>query len=147
MSARSKARKRALDICFEADSKSLPVAMVLNDHIRRRTDAGDGELNAYTSEIVNALTAHSSEIDAVITANSRDWGLDRMPSVDRAILRIGTAELLYCPATPHAVVISQAVELAQDLSTDGSGAFVHGVLAAISRESASAAVAEATRSD
>ncbi len=141
MSARGKARKRALDIIFEAESKEVPIAMVLGEHVRRRESDGDPDLNPYAVELVNFVSSNQTQIDAEITANSRGWTLERMPDVDRAILRLSVAELLFMSATPHAVVVSQAVELAQNLSTDESGSFVHGVLGAVSRslDSSSAA--------
>jgi transcription antitermination protein NusB len=133
MSARGKARKRALDIIFEAESKEVPILMVLGEHVRRRESEGDPELNTYAVELVNFIASNQSQIDGEITTNSQGWSLDRMPDVDRAILRVSVAELLFMPDTPHAVVVSQAVELAQSLSTDDSGSFVHGVLGAVSR--------------
>jgi N utilization substance protein B len=133
MSARGKARKRALDIIFEAESKEVPILMVLGEHVRRRESDGDPELNTYAVELVNSIAANQGKIDTEIIANSQGWSLDRMPDVDRAILRLSVAELMFMPETPHAVVVSQAVELAQSLSTDDSGSFVHGVLGAISR--------------
>jgi N utilization substance protein B len=141
MSARGKARKRALDIIFEAESKQVPILMVLGEHVRRRESEGDPELNAYGVELVNFIAANQSQIDGEITSNSQGWSLERMPDVDRAILRVSVAELLFMPDTPHAVVVSQAVELAQSLSTDDSGSFVHGVLGAISRSLDSSAQA------
>lgn len=133
MSARGKARKRALDIIFEAESKEVPILMVLGEHVRRRESDGDPELNTYAIELVNFIASNHVQIDDEITANSQGWSLERMPDVDRAILRLSVAELLFMPETPHAVVVSQAVELAQSLSTDDSGSFVHGVLGAVSR--------------
>jgi N utilization substance protein B len=139
MSARGKARKRALDIIFEAESKQVPILMVLGEHVRRRESDGDPELTAYAVELVNFIASNQPQIDAEITSNSQGWSLDRMPDVDRAILRVSVAELLFMPDTPHAVVVSQAVELAQSLSTDDSGSFVHGVLGAVSRSQDSSA--------
>lgn len=133
MSARGKARKRALDIIFEAESKEVPILMVLGEHVRRRESEGDPELNTYAVELVNFIASNQAQIDGEITSNSQGWSLERMPDVDRAILRVSVAELLFMPETPHAVVVSQAVELAQSLSTDDSGSFVHGVLGAVSR--------------
>jgi len=137
MSARGKARKRALDIVFEADAKSVPIVMVLGEHQRRREADGDGALNEYAVVIAQGVADHLDEIDALITKNSTSWTLDRMPTVDRAILRVATFELLFNDSVPDAVVVSQAVELAKELSTDESASFVHGVLGAISRASIS----------
>ena len=133
MSARGKARKRALDIIFEAESKDVPIAMILGEHVRRRESDGDPDLNPYAVELVRLVASYQEPIDVEITVNSQGWTLERMPDVDRAILRLSVAELMFMTDTPHAVVVSQAVELAQNLSTDESGSFVHGVLGAVSR--------------
>ena len=133
MSARGKARKRALDIIFEAESKDVPIAMILGEHVRRRESDGDPDLNPYAVELVRLVASFQEQIDVEITTNSQGWTLERMPDVDRAILRLSVAELMFMTDTPHAVVVSQAVELAQNLSTDESGSFVHGVLGAVSR--------------
>ena len=133
MSARGKARKRALDIIFEAESKDVPIAMILGEHVRRRESEGDPDLNPYAVELVRLVASYQEQVDVEITTNSQGWTLERMPDVDRAILRLSVAELMFMTDTPHAVVVSQAVELAQNLSTDESGSFVHGVLGAVSR--------------
>ena len=133
MSARGKARKRALDIIFEAESKDVPIAMILGEHVRRRESDGDPDLNPYAVELVRLVASYQEQVDVEITTNSQGWTLERMPDVDRAILRLSVAELMFMTDTPHAVVVSQAVELAQNLSTDESGSFVHGVLGAVSR--------------
>ena len=133
MSARGKARKRALDIIFEAESKDVPIAMILGEHVRRRESDGDPDLNPYAVELVRLVASFQEQIDVEITTNSQGWTLERMPDVDRAILRLSVAELMFMTDTPHAGVVSQAVELAQNLSTDESGSFVHGVLGAVSR--------------
>ncbi len=133
MSARSKARKRALDIVFESDAKKVPILMVLGEHQRRRASEGESELNPYTVEVVEGVAANLEGIDRLITENSTGWSLERMPTVDRAILRVATYELVYGDSVPDPVVISQGIELAKQLSTNDSGSFVHGVLGAISR--------------
>jgi transcription antitermination protein NusB len=134
MSARSKARKRALDVVFEADAKGVPVLAVLGEHQRRRVAEGDTELNPYSIELVEGVAAHIADIDQLISTHSTGWSLERMPTVDRAILRIAVFEMVYDNSVPDAVVVSQAVELAKELSTDDSGSFVHGLLGAISRK-------------
>jgi N utilization substance protein B len=141
MSARGKARKRALDIIFEAESKDVPIPMILGEHVRRRESDGDPDLNPYAVELVRLVASYQEPIDVEITVNSQGWTLERMPDVDRAILRLSVAELMFMTDTPHAVVVSQAVELAQNLSTDESGSFVHGVLGAVSRSLAAARTA------
>lgn len=136
MAARSKARKRALDILFEADSKSIPVNMVLADQIRRREQAGEPAFNDYTVTLVEGVRANSDAIDVAINEASREWTLERMPMVDRAILRLSAFEIAFSDEVPDAVAISEAVQLATDLSTDESPAFINGVLGAISTRSA-----------
>jgi N utilization substance protein B len=133
MGARSKARKRALDIVFEADAKGVPILMVLGEHQRRRVSEGESDLNTYSVELAEGVAANMESIDRLISEHSTGWSLERMPTVDRAILRVATFELVFGDSVPDPVVVSQAIELAKDLSTDDSGAFVHGVLGAISR--------------
>ncbi|MDO8307855.1 MAG: transcription antitermination factor NusB [Actinomycetota bacterium] len=128
MSARSKARKRALDVLYEADIRALPAADVLAATAARRADEGQAALNAYVAELVDGVTAHRAHIDELLGSYSMGWTLDRMPAVDRAILRLGTFEVLWRDDIPDAVAISEAVELAQELSTDESASFVNGLL-------------------
>lgn len=136
MSARTKARKRALDILFQADVRGDDVAAILAAEARRA--AGEPARQSswlYAREIVDGVIDNRDEIDEQITTFSKDWSLARMPAVDRALLRMGVWELLYNDDVPAAVAIDEAVELAKEFSTDDSGAFVHGVLARISRAS------------
>jgi N utilization substance protein B len=125
MAARSKARKRALDVLFEAEARGEPVL----DLLAERTAAADPPVSAYAAELVRGVHEHAHQIDALLSANARGWSLDRMPAVDRNILRIGTFELLWNPAVPDAVAISEAVALAGELSTEDSSSFVNGLLA------------------
>ena len=125
MAARSKARKRALDILFEADVRGEPPLQVLE----ARTVQAEPPISAYAIELVQGVQAHRQELDRLLAENSRGWTLDRMPAVDRNILRIGGYELLWGTEVPEPVAISEAVLLAGDLSTDGSAAFVNGLLA------------------
>jgi len=142
MSARSKARKRALDVLFEADAKDVPPASVLAETIRRRAADGDPNLNAYTIELVEGVVANRLAVDAALAASLEDWTLERLPAVDREVLRLGAYEVLFSDDVPDAVAISEAVELARSLSTDESPAFVNGVLGAVA--TSQAAGAEAT---
>lgn len=132
MAARSKARKRALDILFEADSKGVPIPGILAEHIRRRAADGSPELNEYAIALVTGVAQHQSDIDARISQHSQGWTLDRMPDVDRAITRLAVYEILYEDDVPDAVAISEAVDLSTDLSTEDSPRFIAGVLHAIS---------------
>lgn len=133
MSARSKARKRALDILFEADAKGIPLQTVLADTVRRRSSAGEPELNPYTVQLVEAIAANGEAVDDGIRSHLESWDLQRLPSVDRSILRIGAYEVLFAEDVPNGVAIAEAVELAKSLSTDESPAFINGVLGGISR--------------
>lgn len=138
MSARSKARKRALDILFEADSKAVPVSSVLADTVRRRQAAGDPALNPHTIALVEGIASEQLAVDTAIESAAQGWTVARMPAVDRAILRIGAYEILFADDIPSGVAISEAVELATSLSTDESPAFVNGVLAEVERTRAEA---------
>ena len=124
MSARSKARKRALDVLFESEQRGVDVLETLAGRIA----AADPPVSEFTVELVEGVVAHRDRIDELLTAYSQGWSLDRMPAVDRAVLRLGTFELLWLDDVPDAVVVDQAVELARSLSTDDSPGFVNGVL-------------------
>jgi N utilization substance protein B len=125
VAARSKARKRALDILFEAEMRRESPLSVLDT----RTIQADPPVTSYAAELVRGVQAHRELIDELLAEHSRGWALDRMPAVDRNILRLGAYELLWATDVPEAVAISEAVLLAQDLSTDASPAFVNGLLA------------------
>ncbi|MBY6061234.1 transcription antitermination factor NusB [Microbacterium esteraromaticum] len=134
MSARTKARKRALDILFSSDVRGEEVSVVLAAAAKRAANEPAREASwLYARDIVDGIIDNRDEIDEYITTHSRDWKLQRMPAVDRALLRIGTWEIVYNDEVPTAVAIDEAVELAKELSTEDSGAFVHGVLARIAR--------------
>ncbi|HAQ59530.1 MAG TPA: transcription antitermination factor NusB [Microbacterium sp.] len=134
MSARTKARKRALDILFQADVRGEEPGVILAAEAQRAASEPAREASwLYAREVVDGVIDHGDEIDELITTHSRDWKIERMPAVDRALLRIGVWELLHNDGIPTAVAIDEAVELAKEFSTDDSGAFVHGVLARIAR--------------
>src|SRR6202034_3989889 len=130
MAARSKARKRALDILFESELRGLPTLELLSE----RQSLGEVPVQPYAADLVRGVATHSERIDELISWNLVDWTLERMPAVDRNILRIGIYELLWADSVPDGVAISEAVALAQDLSTDNSPPFVNGVLARIKAE-------------
>ena len=132
MSARGKARKRAVDVLYEADMRGLSAEGVLETTIARRTDAGEPELNAYVTALVDGVGAHRVRIDELLATYAQGWTLERMPAVDRAILRVGAFEVLFCDDVPDAVAIAEAVALAQSLSTDDSATFVNGLLGRLS---------------
>lgn len=125
MSARTKARKRALDVLFECDLRSSDALETLARHIVLATPP----VPAYTVTLVEGVVAHRPRIDELIETYAVGWTLDRMPVVDRNLLRIGAFELLWADEVPDGVVLSEAVNLARDLSTDDSPMFVNGVLA------------------
>ena len=127
MPARSKARKRALDILFEAELRGTPVLDLLTE----RTELASPPVSAYAADLVRGVTEHAPRIDELLAQYAQGWTLDRMPAVDRNVLRIGVFELLWAPDIPDGVAISEAVLLAQDLSTDASPSFVNGLLARI----------------
>jgi len=125
MAARSKARKRALDVLFEAEIRGEPVLDVL----AARAAAASPPISPYAAGLVRGVQAHRGQIDELLAAHATGWTLERMPAVDRNILRIGTYELLWAQDVPDAVAVSEAVALARDLSTEGSPGFVNGLLA------------------
>jgi len=136
VSARSKARKRALDILYQSDVRGDDLATTLAAEAKRAASEPAREASwLYAREIVDGVIDNRDEIDEQIITHARDWKLERMPTVDRAVLRIGVWEILFNAEVPTAVAIDEAVELAKELSTDDSGAFVHGVLARIARAS------------
>ena len=124
MAARTKARKRALDVLFEGELQSVPLGQTLAGRI----ELNDPPVNEYTVLLVEGVVAEQARIDELLAANAVGWTLDRMPAVDRNLLRIGAYEILYVEDTPDAVAVSEAVNLAADLSTDESPAFINGLL-------------------
>jgi N utilization substance protein B len=129
---RREARKRALNVLYEADLRRRPIPAVLSDHLAREDDP----LPDFALALVRGVHRHREELDALIAANARDWRLERMPVIDRNLLRMGAFELLHDPAVPTAVAINEAVELAKDLSTDDSGRFINGLLARLAQDHA-----------
>ncbi|HEV7950051.1 MAG TPA: transcription antitermination factor NusB [Glaciihabitans sp.] len=133
MGARSKARKRALDILYGADVREQSInSSLLAEETREIADPKRATSWPYAKEIVEGVVAHGDEIDELIETYSQGWTIDRMPAVDRAIIRIGIWELLFNPAVPNNVAISEAVESATVLSTEDSAGFVNGLLGRIS---------------
>lgn len=130
MAARSKARKRAVDLIYEADLRGADAVTTLAE----RVALADPPISDYTVELVEGVAAHREAIDQLLTDYSEGWTLDRMPGVDRAVLRIGLFELLWSPDVPDAVAIDEAVEIAKSLSTDESPKFVNGILGRVLRD-------------
>jgi N utilization substance protein B len=129
MTARSKARKRALDIIFESEQRRVDPISTLAE---READSETG-LNPYTAVLVRGVTAEMATLDVILADAAPGWPVDRMPAVDRTVLRIGAWELLHGDVPPG-VAIDEAVELCKQLSTDDSPAFVNGVLARVLAE-------------
>jgi N utilization substance protein B len=128
LSARSKARKRALDAIFEADLKGISIPGT------NTNDETDVEVTNYSLDLVKGIKENQTQIDELITNSLQNWTFDRIPRVDRNILRIAVYELLYQKDVPTNVVISEAVSLAESLSTAESSAFVNGTLGTISKK-------------
>jgi len=129
MAARSKARKRAVDLLYEADLRGADPVTTLAD----RVALADPPISDYTIALVEGVTEHRQAIDELLTSYAEGWALDRMPGVDRAVLRVGLYELLWSTEVPDAVAIDEAVELAKLLSTDESPRFVNGLLGRVLR--------------
>jgi N utilization substance protein B len=125
--ARSKARKRAVDVLYEAAQRDGDVLQTLKDRLTQ----SDPPVPEYAVELVEGVVANRIRIDELLSTYAEAWTLDRMPPVDLAILRLGVYELLWRDDVPDAVVVSEAVELASSLSTDESPAFVNGLLARV----------------
>ncbi|WP_327298681.1 MULTISPECIES: transcription antitermination factor NusB [unclassified Streptomyces] len=129
MAARNTARKRAFQILFEADQRGASVQTVLADWIRHaRTDDRQPPVSEYTMELVEGYAEHADRIDELIATYAVGWTLDRMPVVDRNIIRLSAHELVWVDGTPDAVVMDEAVQLAKEFSTDESPAFINGLL-------------------
>ncbi|GAC68801.1 transcription antitermination factor NusB [Gordonia soli] len=129
---RHKARKRAVDLLFEAEAKKVSPAQLVSERREYvRDDESVGTIHDYTAVVIDGLSADQAQIDAVVSSHLRDWTLPRLPAVDRAILRLATWELFNSVDVDPVVIVDEAVELAKELSTDDSPAFVNGVLARI----------------
>ncbi|UCZ90529.1 MULTISPECIES: transcription antitermination factor NusB [unclassified Gordonia (in: high G+C Gram-positive bacteria)] len=130
--ARHKARRRAVDLLFEAEAKKVsPAQLVAERREYVRSDESVGSIHDYTATVIQGLAEDQGQVDAVISSYLRDWTLERLPAVDRAIMRLATWELFNSLDVDTIVVVDEAVELAKELSTDDSPAFVNGVLAKI----------------
>ena len=127
MAARSKARKRALDVLFEADQRGTAAIEVLAARVAQ--PGTEAALPQYAVEPVEGVVENQARIDEALATYAHGWTLERMPAVDRNVLRIGVYELLFDEQVPDVVAVSEAVALARDLSTDESPAFVNGLLA------------------
>jgi N utilization substance protein B len=127
VAARTKARKRAIDVLFEADQRRRDPLRVLADRVAQ----SDPPVNDYTGELVEGVVGRRERLDELISTYSQGWTIERMPAVDRALLRLAIWEILYNDDVPDAVAVSEAVDLARSLSTDESPAFVNGLLSRV----------------
>jgi transcription antitermination protein NusB len=126
---RHQARKRAVDLLFEAEARGLTPAEVADARsVLAESQSGVSPLNPYTVTVARGVTEHGAHIDDLITTHLQGWTLQRLPAVDRAILRVAVWELLHADDVPEPVAVDEAVELAKRLSTDESPGFVNGVL-------------------
>jgi N utilization substance protein B len=123
---RREERERAVQLVYEAEQRELDAAAILTEQVL--------DPEPYTATLVSGVERHRTQIDGLVSRLSRGWTLERMPAIDRAILRVGVYELGHEPEVPTGVVLNEAVELANSYSTDDSGRFVNGVLAAAARE-------------
>lgn len=128
MSARSKSRKAALDLLYEADIRNQSAIAI---HDARKADS-HLLIREYTSLLLQGISDNRRKIDELISTYAQGWDMDRMPAVDRNILRIGIYELLWSTQIPDSVAIDEALEMAKTLSTDESAGYVNGILGRIS---------------
>ena len=132
MSARTKARKRAVDAIFASDLRKEDPSILLGATFRQVEDRqNQDEIFTYAQAIIDGVVEHHSQIDDLIQTYSLDWDIDRMPALDRAILRCALWEILYNSEVPNGVAINEAVELAKEYSTDESGGFINGLLSKV----------------
>ena len=130
MAARTKSRKRALDVLYAAEMRAQDPVQALEAAVAD----GEGPTNPYTETLIRGVAEHRERIDELLGQYSQGWTLDRMPAVDRNALRIGVFELLYSDEVPDPVAVTEAVALVRNLSTDDSPAFVNGVLGSMLRD-------------
>ncbi|MDN6374214.1 MAG: transcription antitermination factor NusB [Brevibacterium aurantiacum] len=124
MSARTRARRRALELMFEAGQRRLDTEQI----VTMRSNDPDYPMKAYAVEIVEGITSHREEIDEIIATYAEGWTLERMPAVDLALLQIGTWEIIFNDEVPDKAAIDEAVSLAKQFSTDDSPGFISGLL-------------------
>jgi len=129
LSSRTKSRKRAVDAVFAADIRGKSPVELLEDTLEQNAERQNQDvIFAYAKQIVDGIVSHKDEIDAYLEAYSQGWTIDRMPTLDRAIMRVATWEIVYNDDVPDSVAVNEAVELAKEYSTDDSPAFINGLL-------------------
>ena len=131
MSARSKARKQALDLLYETDIRGTDLVKTLVDRDIPADGPDARPIREYTRELVNGVSDNRRKIDELITTYAQGWDMDRLPAVDRNILRLGIYEILWSNSVPTSVAIDEALDLAKELSSDDSSKYIHGVLGRI----------------
>ena len=131
MLARSKARKQALDILYESDIRSSSPIDILTSRDISEVGLDSRPIREYTREIIEGVSAHRRKIDELISTYAQGWDMDRLPTVDRNIMRLALYEILWCQDLDDAIAIDEALSLAKELSTDESAAYIHGVLGRI----------------
>ena len=131
MSARSKARKQALDLLYEADIRSTSAAVILEGRVIDESEADARPIRDFTRELIAGVTANQRKIDELITTYAQGWDMDRLAAVDRNILRLAIFEIVWSDELADSIAIDEALTLAKDLSTDESASFIHGLLGKI----------------
>lgn len=131
MSARSKARKQTLDLLYESDIRSSDLLVLLASRESDEEGPDARPIREYTKLLIEGIHANKRKIDELITTYAQGWDMDRLPAVDRNILRLGIYEILWATELDDAIVIDEALTLAKDLSTDESAGYIHGVLGRI----------------
>ena len=131
MSARSKARKQALDLLYETDIRGTNLLETLTERDIPAEGPDARPIREYTRELVNGVSENRRKIDELITTYAQGWDMDRLPAVDRNILRLGIYEILWSTSVPTSVAIDEALDLAKELSSDDSSKYIHGVLGRI----------------
>lgn len=131
MSARSKARKQALDLLYEADIRSTSAAVILESRVIDEDDHDARPIREFTRELIAGVTDNQRKIDELITTYAQGWDMDRLATVDRNILRLAIYEIVWSDDLADSIAIDEALTLARDLSTDDSTTFIHGLLGKI----------------
>jgi len=131
VSARSKARKQSLDLLYEADIRGTIALEILESRDIEEVGPDARPIREYTKELISGISEHSRKIDELISTYAQGWDMDRLPAVDRNILRLGIFELLWGKELTDSIIIDEALTLAKDLSTEESAGYIHGVLGRI----------------
>lgn len=132
MSARSKARKQSLDLLYESDIRGTVALEILESRDIEEVGPDARPIREYTKELISGISEHRRKIDELISTYAQGWDMDRLPAIDRNILRLGIFELLWGKELTDSIIIDEALTLAKDLSTEESAGYIHGVLGRIS---------------